>query len=46
LEQQLPVSNTKTSTGATKRKSEGNISSTPSKKKKRAASTPEDDDDE
>jgi len=37
---------TKTATGATKRKSEGNTSSTPSKKNKRAASTPEDDDDD
>lgn len=36
---------TKTSTGATKRKSEGN-SGAPSKKAKRAVSTPEDDDDD
>jgi hypothetical protein len=39
--------NTKTATGATKRKSEGNnSSSTPSKKSKRAASTPEEEDDD
>jgi hypothetical protein len=37
---------TKTATGATKRKSEGNTSSAPSKKSKRAASTPEDDDED
>ncbi|KAG7292070.1 hypothetical protein NEMBOFW57_002102 [Staphylotrichum longicolle] len=41
-----PVMNTKTATGATKRKSEGNSSSTPAKKSKRAASTPEDDDED
>lgn len=40
-----PVS-TKTATGGTKRKSEGNSSSAPSKKSKRAASTPEDDDED
>jgi hypothetical protein len=41
------AANTKTATGATKRKSEGNnASSTPSKKSKRAASTPDEDDEE
>ncbi|KAK4127062.1 hypothetical protein N657DRAFT_566357 [Parathielavia appendiculata] len=41
------IANTKTATGATKRKSEGNsASNTASKKSKRAASTPEDEEDE
>ncbi|KAK4150209.1 transcriptional activator HAP2 [Chaetomidium leptoderma] len=44
-EPELPVS-TRTATGGTKRKSEGNASSAPSKKSKRAASTPEEGDDE
>jgi hypothetical protein len=37
---------TKTATGATKRKSDGNTSNAPSKKSKRAASTPDDDDED